>query len=292
MKSNTALPLDTLDALQQAILDKLAQVLLPLGKVAVALSGGVDSALLAVAAARVLGPANVLAITVDAPMVPGADHAAAVQAARQAGVRHLILEVPVSILDEPVFRENPPDRCYSCKKLIFGRIRAAAEAEGYANVADGTNADDLLEYRPGLKAVQEMCIISPLAQAGISKNSIRLLAAALCPDFAAKPAMACLATRIPHGTPVTQAAMKRIDQAEQALRASGFPQIRVRDHQGLARVEISGEMLENGLEYSTIQLIRKILHEAGFRYAALDLDGYRTGSLQAAGEDENHADQS
>ncbi len=276
---------------QQILMDRLAAVLMPLEKIAVALSGGVDSAVLLAAAARILGPAQVMAITVDSPMVPGTDHDDSKKAAHIAGVSQIVITLPESILEEPVFQENPPDRCYYCKKIIFNRIKNAAELAGYPLVADGTNTDDLQEYRPGLKAIQELGILSPLAQAGLSKNDVRSLAAVLCPEFACKPAMACLATRILHGVPITVPALKRIDQAEQQLREKGFPEVRVRDHNGLARIEIDQKRLEAGLDFGNIQVIRAIIHSAGFKFATLDLDGYRTGSLQISGKDDaSHAD--
>ncbi len=271
---------------QQELLNRLAAVL-PQGRLAVALSGGVDSSVLVAAAARILGPDRVLAITVEAPMVPASDHADARKAASQAGVRQLFIRLPDDLLADPAFRENPPDRCYFCKKIIFQAIRQTSAREGFNLLADGTNADDLQEYRPGLQAIRELGVLSPFAAAGLRKAEVRELAAALCPDWTAKPAMACLATRIPHGTPVTLAAMRRIDRAEQLLRENGFTQVRVRDHQGLARLEIDQDTLLHGLDGRTIQLMRTILHDAGFRFATLDLDGYKTGSLQETGKDDH-----
>lgn len=264
---------------------RLQAILLPLGRIAVALSGGVDSAVLAAAAARILGPANVLTITVEAPMIPAADRADAETAAVLAGVRHLVLTMPEQVLDQQPFVSNPPDRCYHCKRLIFTAIRAAAGGQGFATLCDGTNADDLHEDRPGLRALQEMNVSSPLAEAGLTKADVRRLAACLCPDFAAKPAMACLATRIPTGTPVTLAAMQRIDRAEAALRAAGLLQVRVRDHGGLARIELATERLAAGLSADMIGRLQTILHAAGFQYVTLDLDGYRTGSMQGRTSD-------
>lgn len=262
------------------LVGRLSACLLPLKRIAVALSGGVDSAVLCSAAAHILGPGNVLALTVAAPMVPAADHADAGLAARLAAVRHVVITADDSLLDSPVFRNNPPDRCYHCKQLIFSRIIETAHASGFPNVCDGTNADDLNQYRPGLRALHEMGVISPLADAGLTKADVRELAAALCPEFAEKPAMACLATRIPHGVAITRAALERIDRAEERLRAEGFGQLRVRDHLGLARVELPSGLLRQGLDAATISLLRRILHECGFDYATVDLDGYRTGSME------------
>jgi uncharacterized protein len=215
-------------------------------------------------------------------MVPAADRADADLAAAVAGVRHIVLHMPEQVLDQPPFITNPPDRCYHCKQLIFHAIRAAASSQGFPELCDGTNEDDLHEDRPGLRALREMKIHSPLAEAGLHKSDVRSLAALFCPDFSAKPAMACLATRIPTGTPITLAAMQRIDRAEHALRAAGLAQVRVRDHAGLARIEIDAAILAAGLSAEMIQQLRTILHEAGFQYVTLDLDGYRTGSMKQA----------
>ena len=272
----------------QEKLGRLASVLRPLGRLAIALSGGVDSAVLSLAAAGILGPEQVLAMTVQAPMVSRTDTADAAAAAAMAGIRHIVVNLPDEWLEQPVFRDNPPDRCYHCKRQLFGKMLQVAADEGFSLVADGTNLDDLQEYRPGLQAIRELGVISPFVLAALGKNDIRQIASALCPDFAGKPAMACLATRIPHGTPVTPADLRQIDRAEQDLRKAGFSQIRVRSHQGLARLEIDRSALERGLDGRSLRLLADILHQAGFRYATLDLDGYRAGSMQVAGEENNH----
>lgn len=266
--------------METALLQKIALQLRPLRRVAVALSGGVDSAVLLAAAARILGTEHVLAITVAAPMVPETDHSDAIKAAEQAKVRHEILHLSDELLTDPVFVENPPDRCYHCKQLIFNRIIQAAQSAGFYHVCDGTNVDDLSQYRPGLAALNELGVISPLAGAGLSKADVRKLAETLCPGFAGKPAMACLATRIPHGVAVTREALTRIDRAEQLLREHGHTQVRVRDHGGLARLEIAADLLLKGLTGEQIALMKHILKDCGFRYATIDLEGYRTGSME------------
>ncbi len=266
----------------EELLADLADVILPLGKIAVASSGGVDSTVLVVAAAHILGPDNVLAVTALAPMVPGDDQEDASRVAGLAQVRHLTARLPESILDLPPFAKNPPDRCYHCKKILFDALLALAHGAGFNVLCDGTNRDDLKDYRPGLRALEELKVMSPLAGAGFSKAEVRALAAQICPDFAAKPAMACLATRIPTHTPVTLAALKRIDTAETLLRQKGLGQVRVRDHAGLARVELEPAFLEKGLAPDWIVLVRDCLLEAGFAFATLDLQGYRTGSMNPA----------
>lgn len=263
------------------LLQKIALQLRPLRRVAVALSGGVDSAVLVAAAARILGTEQVMAITVSAPMVPESDHSDAIRAADLASVQHEIIHLSDELLSDPVFVTNPPDRCYHCKRLIFSRIIQTAQAAGFYHVCDGTNVDDLSQYRPGLAALNELGILSPLAAAGLTKADIRTLASTLCPEFAGKPAMACLATRIPHGVAITPDSLRRIDRAEQMLRAQGFSQIRVRDHEGLARLELATDVLAHGLSGSQLQQLGQILKECGFRYVTLDLEGYRTGSMEA-----------
>lgn len=264
------------------LLAALTGVLQPLGKISVACSGGVDSTVLVVAAARILGRDNVLAVTALAPMVPQEDQAAASQVAMLAGVNHQIAHLPDTILELPPFAGNPPDRCYHCKKIIFDALRALARGAGYPILCDGTNADDLKDYRPGLVALREMAIQSPLAQAGFTKAEVRRLAAEICPAYAEKTAMACLATRIPTHTPITLAAMTRIDQAETLLRQHGLGQVRVRDHNGLARVELDPDQLAKGLSAELLAILRNLLNQAGFSYATLDLNGYRTGSMNPA----------
>lgn len=266
--------------INEELLKRLSEQLLPLGRIAVALSGGVDSSVLVGAAAEILGAINVLAVTVAAPLVPAADHSDASEAACNAGVEHMIIHTGDELLDNFVFRENPPDRCYHCKQLIFNEIFNAAQARGIQYVCDGTNVDDLQQYRPGLKALKEMGVISPLAAAGLTKDDVRELAKTYAPNVAVKPSMACLATRIPHGVAITKEALDRIDKAESRLRAEGFGQLRVRDHQGLARVELPAALLKDGLSADRIQLLSRILHESGFTYATIDLDGYRTGSME------------
>lgn len=275
-------PIDKLPAEARSLIGRLTAVTASCGRMAVALSGGVDSSVLVAALSLILGPDNVLAVTVDAPMTTIDDERDAQASTELAGVRRLVIRLDETILDEACFRDNPEDRCYHCKKLIFSRILETAATEGFDTLADGTNADDLGEYRPGLRALREFMVVSPFAQAGMTKNEIRTLAASICPHVAEKPAMACLATRIPHGTAVTMKAMKSIESAERALRADGFAQVRVRVHGDLARVEIGQSVLQDGLTGETIGRFARILHDAGFRYAAIDLDGYRTGSVSRA----------
>jgi uncharacterized protein len=263
------------DRLMQA----LAIVLRPLQRIAIACSGGVDSTVLAVAAARILGASNVFAVTAEAPMVPEDDRQDADDMARIAGIQHLVIHLPDSILSLPPFSDNPPDRCYHCKKIIFNTLFAEARQAGFSVLCDGTNVDDLGDYRPGLQALREMQIISPLAQAGLTKADVRELARNLCPNYATKPAMACLATRIPTYTPITRDAMARIDRAESLLRRHGLTQVRVRDHGDLARVELDPAQMAGGISAELMVTLRDCLQTAGFKYCTIDLYGYRSGSM-------------
>jgi uncharacterized protein len=262
--------------------DRLAAVLRPLGRVAVALSGGVDSSVLVAAAARVLGPDAVLAVTFRAPVVPESDEKDATVAVQAAGVRHVLLHADEGFLDQPHFRDNPVDRCYHCKTSIFTRVLAAAAAEGFSTVVDGTNLDDLGEYRPGLAALKELGVRSPLAEAGLAKADVRSLARDFGLSIADKPPMACLATRIPHGTPITAEAMRRIDRAETALRALGEGLVRVRDREGVARIELSPERIARGITGAEAKAFADAVRSAGFTRATLDLEGYRTSGGPAS----------
>ncbi len=165
--------------------------------------------------------------------------------------------------------------------MLFAALSELALSQGFLTLCDGTNCDDLNDYRPGLRALSELGVRSPLAEAGLTKADVRVLAGRFCPDFARKPAMACLATRIATGTPVTREALDRIDQAETALRRLGLQQVRVRDHGGLARVEIDPELLTAGLSGGLLTQIRDRVLAAGFAHATLDLAGYCMGSMNA-----------
>jgi len=237
----------------------------------------VDSTFLLWAAIGTVGRENVLAIIADTPTLPRREFAEALRIAEQLGAQ--VSVVTPSELSDPAYAANPPERCYICKKRIFSVIRDEAAAKGFEVVLDGSNADDMNDIRPGRRAAEELDVKSPLAEIGITKQEIRAWSAEAGLPTAQKPAMACLASRIPYGTPVTAEALARIERAEEALHDLGFPHCRVRHHGEVARVEVPeddiGKLLEPGVRKQVAQAVKA----AGYRFAALDLLGYRTGNL-------------
>ncbi len=256
--------------------DRLLGLLWSMGSVAVAFSAGVDSTLLLRAAREALGD-RVIAITVRSRFVPRRELEASEALCRTIGVPQLILEVdPFTVAG---VRENPADRCYLCKRELFTRIRAAAEARGFAQVAEGSNADDLGDYRPGMRAIRELGIRSPLLELGLTKAEIRAMSRELGLPTWDKPAMACLATRIPTGTPLTEESLRRAEKAEERLSDLGFGKLRVRVHGDLARIELDPAELPRLLDEQTRQTVHRDLLALGFRWVSLDLGGYRMGSM-------------
>jgi pyridinium-3,5-biscarboxylic acid mononucleotide sulfurtransferase len=249
----------------------------PLGSALVALSGGVDSSLLlAMAAAHVRGPvAAAVAVT---PLHPDAESAR--EAASRIGVTLHALEIPV--LDDAEIRGNPPHRCYLCKRMIFSRLQAFASGRGLFPILDGSNADDLREFRPGRKALAELGVSSPLAEAGLTKDDVRALAAAMGLPESTRVSDTCAATRFPYGTELTSSAIERVRRAELAVAREAYGPVRVRVHGDLARVEVEPRAILSVAEPMARERIWRALREAGFRYVALDLVGYRSGAMDEA----------
>ena len=245
--------------------------------VAIGFSGGVDSSFLAAIATQVLGR-RALAVTIDTPLLARSELRAARALARQFRLRHRV--VRGNVLKEKTLAANPPDRCYHCKKIDFARIREVAQAAGLACVCDGSNADDLGDYRPGRRALAELGVQSPLQQLGFTKADIRAASRRLGLPTADQPAMACLASRFPYGTALTPGGLATVERAEQALRALGFRQLRVRLHGDVGRIELAPAEL--GRAFRQRKQILARLRAAGLRHVALDLAGYRMGSLNAA----------
>jgi uncharacterized protein len=244
------------------------------GSVLVACSGGVDSVLLAAVAAHTLGE-NAVAATTVSPSLASGELEDARAAAAAAGIRHI--EVPTDEVENPDYSSNTPDRCFHCKDTAYGTFTKLAAQLWIAVVVDGTNADDTGDFRPGRRAAREHGVRSPLAEAGMTKQEIRDWARELGLEVWDKPAAACLSSRIPYGSPVTPEKLTRIDRAESALKTLGFRQCRVRDHGDVARVEIETALLPLLLEKRPE--ITAAIKQAGFPYVALDLDGFRSGSM-------------
>ena len=246
------------------------------GGIVVAFSGGVDSTFLAAVAAQELGD-RALAVTAISPLYPKHEQNEASELAVQIGIRH---ETVISDeLDVPGFAENPPNRCYLCKSELFTVVRAIADKHGLSSVADGTNADDTGDYRPGRKAAAECGVLSPLLAAELGKDDIRALSREMELATADKAAFACLASRFPYGTRINETKLKAVGAVEDELRALGFRQFRVRHHEEVARIEVLPEEFAKLCAPPTRARITKVAHEAGFPYVSADLVGYRTGSM-------------
>lgn len=261
-------------------MDKLADLrawLVRPGRVAVGYSGGVDSTFLLAVALQTLGPDAVLPVTLAFPAVPSRELQAARTFLAQSGARALWLEEDASRI--PGFDTNPPDRCYLCKRHLFARVLEESRRRGFQRVMDGTNAEDLLDDRPGLRALRELGVESPLAELGFTKDEIREASRRLGIPGWDRPALACLATRFPSGQTITAEGLRRVDEAEEALRAFGFPQVRVRSHGDLARIEALPQELARLAEPVQREAVVAALRALGFRYVALDLGGYRLGNM-------------
>ncbi len=243
--------------------------------VVVAYSGGVDSSFLLQAAADILD-ARVLAVTVASPTFPETEMAAALEFADRRGIGHTVIELNQFTIDG--FAENPTERCYLCKKQYYPQLLALARDRGNWTVVDGTNADDERDFRPGMRVLEELGVLSPLQEARLTKAEIRELSRAIGLPTWDKPDEACLASRIPYGERITPAKLAMVDQAEQYLRQHGFRQVRVRHHGQIARIEVGAEERRR-FEPQLMEIVHDYLRGLGFSYVALDLKGYRSGSL-------------
>ena len=256
--------------------DRLTTLLREMQIAVIAYSGGVDSSLLLKAAAGAMGH-RVIAVTAVSETYPSGELIAAQEFARSLGVTHKILRTRE--LESEEFVRNPPDRCYHCKKELFAKLRQIADTEGISFVLDGSNVDDLGDHRPGRKAAKEFGVRSPLVEAGFAKSDVREQARVLNLQVWDKPSLACLSSRIPYGTRITPGILNSIQSAEDALHVLGFRQVRVRHHNETARIEIDREEFGRLLSDEVAAKITSAFKELGYTYVCLDLEGYRTGSM-------------
>lgn len=291
MSTDSAYSVEASDCLEtEAVLkySRLKEILLDLPLAALAFSGGVDSTFLLAAwhdtwkaqaskheTALSVHP-RILACTINSPLLPTGELIKTRSLVQQIGAEYR--EIFVDPLQESFMTDNPPDRCYHCKKIMFSKLLAVAAEENLPVLIDGTNADDEGDYRPGHRALIELGVRSPLAEVGMKKNHIRWLSRNLHLPTWQQPSMACLASRIPYGTPINEDNLRQVDAAEKVLRDLGFIAVRVRHHGDIARIETAGsplDLLQSGAKEEVIQAFKDL----GFRYITIDMEGYRTGSL-------------
>jgi len=255
-------------------LDHLKSIISGCESAVIAFSGGVDSSLVCAVAREVLGD-RAVAVTAVSPTYPPGEIEVAKEVAKRVGIKHLIIET--NELDDPKFVSNPIERCYFCKSELLGKLDEVRKKLGFRKILDGTNHDDLSDFRPGLRAAKEFDIVSPLAMAGLTKGEVRRLARGYRLPNADKPANPCLASRVPFGSKITPERLERIAKGEAFLHSLSFKIVRVRDHGGLARVEVGKDELQKALELKDV--IVENLNRLGYTFVTLDLEGYRSGSL-------------
>ncbi len=256
--------------------DHLKALLQDMQRAVLAYSGGVDSSLLLRTAAEVM-TSRLIVVTAVSETYPASELLSAKEFVRSLGMKHRIL--PTDELSSEEFVRNTPERCYHCKKELYTKLRHIADAEGIVHVIEGSNTDDLRDYRPGRRAAQELSVRSPLVEAGLSKAEIRQLAQRLNLPMWDKPSLACLSSRIPYGTRVTTEILRIVQAAEDHLHVLGFRQVRVRHHGATARIEIDRSEFSRLLDKEMSGQIIEAFNRLGYTYVCLDLEGYRTGSM-------------
>ncbi len=264
-------------AIEQRI-EELEAIIAPYGSALVAFSGGVDSSLALAIAARALPKEKVLAVTSNNETYLPSELDLAKNFAESLGVEHLIINTRE--LDNPDYARNPSNRCYFCKSTLYSDLEKLAGERDYGCIVDGANVDDEGDYRPGRQAAKELGVVSPLSQAGVSKEEVRRIANHLGLPMWDKPALACLSSRFPYGQEITPEKLRQVARAEEFLRSRGFRQVRVRHHGEIARLEVGQEEMERA--FGMREDISAELRDAGFLYVTLDLSGYKSGSLNAA----------